>query len=319
MQIDFTTLQQRADRLKIRLGSCGICPRRCMVNRLKGEMGYCHSGADPIVASYCAHRGEEPAISGINGSGTIFFANCNMRCVFCQNHQISQNERLQRSNTINVEALATYMMELQKQGCHNINFVSPTHFVPQIVQALVLSVPQGFKLPLVYNTNAYDSVETLRELEGIIDIYLPDLKYSDDAMALKYSDAAAYVFYARNAIQEMYRQTGELSLDEYKIAMRGVIVRHLILPRGVAGSRQSLIWLAQEISKNITLSLMSQYYPTHRAVGFAEIKGRISRGEYDEVLAILDECGLENGWVQDMDAPESYLPDFNKEGHPFEN
>lgn len=319
MQIDFATLQQRATRLMSRLSSCDICPRRCMVDRLNGEAGYCHSEEQPMVAAYCAHRGEEPAVSGIYGSGTIFFANCNLRCVFCQNYQISQNWHMQHGNTISIEMLADHMIELQERGCHNINFVSPTHFVPQIVQALVLAVPRGLKLPLVYNTNGYDSLETLRELDGIIDIYLPDIKYADADMALKYSDAPAYVTIVRDAIQEMYRQTGNLLLDEHGIAFRGVIVRHLVLPHDIAGSRQSLNWLAHAVSADVSLSLMSQYHPVHLAHRFPEINRHISLREYNRVMAALDECGLENGWVQSAAAPESYLPDFGKDGHPFEN
>jgi putative pyruvate formate lyase activating enzyme len=319
MQIDLTTLQHRAARLIARLAACDICPRQCRVNRLNGELGYCHSGLLPIVSSYCGHGGEEPAISGTRGSGTIFFANCNLRCVFCQNYQISQNWEKQRSNVISIEKLADCMMELQEQGCHNISFVSPTHFVPQIVQALVLAMPRGLKLPLVYNTNGYDCLETLRELDGIIDVYLPDIKYSYDNMALKYSDAPAYVASMRTAIQEMYRQTGELMIDEHGIAMRGVIVRHLILPHGIAGSRQSLNWLAREVSLDVTVSLMSQYHPTHLANRFPEINRHISRREYDHALVALDKCGLENGWVQGMESSGNYLPDFSKEGHPFEN
>ncbi|MCL2707306.1 MAG: radical SAM protein [Dehalococcoidia bacterium] len=319
MQIDLTALQQRAERLYARLSACDICPRKCGVNRTNGELGYCHSGTQPIVASYCAHRGEEPAISGTNGSGTIFFANCNLRCVFCQNYQISQNWQYQQNNVISIEKLAHSMLDLQKQGCHNINFVSPTHFVPQIVQATAQAVAQGLTLPLVYNTSGYDSLEILHELDGIIDIYLPDIKYSDDSMAFKYSDAAAYVAIARSAIKEMHRQAGELILDGHGIARSGVIVRHLILPHGIAGSRQSLRWLAREVSPDITVSLMSQYHPTHLTLNHPEINRHISRHEYDNVLSVLDECGLENGWVQDMIAPENYLPDFDKEGHPFEN
>jgi putative pyruvate formate lyase activating enzyme len=175
MKISLDELRTRASRLNARLASCDICPRRCGVNRLKGESGYCHSGALPIVSSYCAHHGEEPALSGTHGSGTIFFANCNLRCVFCQNYQISQNWQNQKANEVSIETLAGYMQELQAKGCHNINLVSPSHFAAQIVAALAIAVPLGLRLPLVYNTNGYDSIETLRELDGVIDIYLPDI------------------------------------------------------------------------------------------------------------------------------------------------
>lgn len=318
MNISIVELLQRAERLTARLSACDICPRRCGVNRLKGELGFCHSGALPIVASYCAHRGEEPAISGTRGSGTIFFANCNLRCVFCQNYQISQEWQKQQANEVSVETLAGYMLELQAQGCHNLNLVSPSHFVPQILQALALAVPKGFNLPLVYNTNSYDRLETLRELDGVIDIYLPDIKYAADEMAQRYSQAPGYVASARQAIKEMYRQCGELRLDADDLARSGVIVRHLILPGNIAGSGELLDWLAQEVSLDVTVSLMSQYHPTHHATRFPEIDRHINQQEYDGVMAALDAAGLENGWVQDMDAPQNYLPDFDKEGHPFE-
>jgi putative pyruvate formate lyase activating enzyme len=318
MPIDIPELQARASRLTARLASCDICPRKCGVNRLEGESGFCHSGALPIVASYCAHNGEEPAISGTRGSGTIFFANCNLRCVFCQNYQISQNWRKQKANEVSIEKLAEYMLDLQAQGCHNINLVSPSHFVPQIVAALAMAVPKGLTLPLVYNTNAYDSIETLLELNGIIDIYLPDIKYANDKKAVRYSSAPNYSAISRQAIKEMFRQTGELLLDENEVAQRGVIVRHLILPENIAGSNEALNWLAQEVSPEVTISLMSQYHPTHHAARFPEIARHISQAEYDEVMRALEESGLENGWVQGMDAPQNYLPDFEKEGHPFE-
>jgi putative pyruvate formate lyase activating enzyme len=318
MKISLAELQTRAERLTARLEACDICPRKCGVNRLKGEMGYCHSGALPIVSSCCAHHGEEPALSGTRGSGTIFFANCNLRCVFCQNYQISQNWQNQKAGEMSVETLADYMLKLQAQGCHNINLVSPTHFAPQIVAALAIAVPLGLKLPLVYNTNGYDSLETLKELDGIIDIYLPDIKYASNENALKYSAAGDYAETARAAIKEMFRQTGELVLDGDDIARRGVIVRHLILPENIAGSAESLKWLAEDVSTEITISLMSQYHPTHRASLFPEINRHISQAEYDDVMQALEESGLENGWAQDMDAPQNYLPDFDKEGHPFE-
>jgi putative pyruvate formate lyase activating enzyme len=318
MNIDIAELQLRASRLTARLASCNICPRDCRVNRLNGELGYCHSGALPIVASYCAHRGEEPAISGTRGSGTIFFANCNLRCAFCQNYQISQDWRKQRTNEVSIERLAEIMLELQAQGCHNTNFVSPSHFAAQIVAALAIAVPKGLKIPLVYNTNAYDSLETLRELDGIIDIYLPDIKYASDAMAKRYSDADDYVSVSRSAIREMFRQTGELLLDDKEIARRGTIVRHLILPGDAAGSVDTLRWLAHEVSPEVTISLMSQYHPTHNAARFPEINRHITQAEYDAVLGAMEEAGLANGWVQGMEAPENYLPNFEKEGHPFE-
>jgi len=311
-------LGRRAERLEARLSSCDVCPRECQVNRLNGELGFCHSGRLPIVASFCAHRGEEPVLSGRNGSGTVFFGNCNLRCVYCQNHQISQNWEKQRSNEIDCHTLAQYMLYLQDElGCHNINFVSPSHFVPQLVRAVLEAVPLGLKLPLVYNTNSYDSIKTLKELDGIISIYLADLKYASDACASEFSQAPNYVAQSRQAIKEMYRQVGELVTDEIGIAQRGLIVRHLILPHRLAGSSESLTWLAKEVSTQITISLMSQYSPMHRAGEFPLISRRISLPEYEEVLKVIDRLRLENGWVQEMGTQETYVPDFEREGCPF--
>ncbi len=313
-----TELTRRAGRLTARLASCDICPRRCGINRLQGETGFCNSGALPIVSSYCAHHGEEPALSGTRGSGTIFFGNCNLRCVFCQNYQISQDAAGQKANEVSPERLADIMLALQAQGCHNINLVSPGHFVPQIVSALALAAPRGLTLPLVYNSNAYDSLETLRELEGIVDIFLPDLKYASNEHAVKYSHAPDYPSHARRAIREMFRQTGELITDDDEIAERGVIVRHLILPHDIAGTGESLRWLASEVSPDVTVSLMSQYHPTHHARDYPEICRHITAQEHAAAMQALEDAGLENGWVQEPEATENYLPDFARDGHPFE-
>jgi putative pyruvate formate lyase activating enzyme len=210
------------------------------------------------------------------------------------------------------------MLYLQDElGCHNINFVSPSHFVPQLVRAVLKAMPMGLKIPLVYNTNSFDSVKTLRELDGIISIYLPDLRYASDIWAEKFSQVSGYVAQAREAIKEMYRQVGELVVDEFGLAQQGLIVRHLILPNGLAGSEDSLAWLAGEISPAVTVSIMSQYSPQHRAQRISLLARMISVSEYEAVLGLLDELGLENGWVQEMGAAESYLPDFEREGHPF--
>ena len=312
-------LAHRARELEARLRACDICPRECGANRLAGETGFCHSGYLPIMAAVCAHRGEEPAISGDRGSGTIFFANCNMRCAYCQNHQISQNHRAQSKNQIDYHALAGHMLHLQDGlGCHNINLVSPSHFVPQIVKALLEAVPMGLHIPLVYNTSSYDSPDTLRALEGIISVYLADLRYASNRWGKKFSRVSDYVERARRAIKEMYRQVGNLAVDEGGVAQRGLIVRHLILPDGMAGSRESLAWLASEISPSLTVSIMAQYYPAHRALKIPELARKITAPEYEEVFGMLDELGIENGWVQEMDAPDTYRPDFAREGHPFE-
>ena len=214
--------------------------------------------------------------------------------------------------------LAERMLYLQDElGCHNINLVSPSHFVPQLVQAVLEAVPMGLKIPLVYNTSSFDSVKTLEELDGVIDIYLADLRYASDRWAKKFSQAPGYVGRAREAIKEMYRQVGELVMDESGLARRGLIVRHLILPNGLAGSEDSLTWLAGEISPTVTVSLMSQYLPLHRALRIPWLAREISLSEYNAVVTLLDRLGLENGWVQEMGSAEYYLPDFEREGHPF--
>ncbi len=214
-------LEHRLQKLEARLAACDICPRKCGVNRLNDELGFCRSGKFPIVSTVCSHRGEEPAISGIRGSGTIFFSNCNLRCVYCQNYQISQNWHNQAGNITDCHSLAEKILYLQDElHCHNINFVSPSHFVPQLVRAVFEAIPMGLRIPLVYNTNSYDSWETLKELDGIIDIYLPDIKYASDQCAVKYSQAPDYVAISRVAMREMYRQVGDLIVDENGVAVR---------------------------------------------------------------------------------------------------
>jgi putative pyruvate formate lyase activating enzyme len=311
-------LQRRAEKLKARLESCDICPQKCGVNRLEDKRGFCHAGWRPIISSYCAHKGEEPALSGTRGSGTIFFGNCNMRCVYCQNYQISQKRRRMRGKEMEIQTLARQLIYLQDElHCHNINFVSPSHFVPQIVRAVYEAVPMGLKIPLVYNTGGYDSLDTLKALDGIIDIYLPDIRYASDKIAEQFSQASDYVKHVRAGIKEMYRQVGNLVVDKKGIAIRGMIVRHLILPERLAGSEDSLTWLAKEISPEVGISIMAQYYPTHHAGRFPALSRMITKAEYSEVLALLEKLGMENGWIQEMSAPDSYQPDFEHEGHPF--
>jgi len=312
-------LARRAEVLEARLASCGICPRVCGINRLQGQTGFCHSASLPIVASYCAHLGEEPPLSGTKGSGTIFFGNCTMRCVYCQNHQISQDSKKQQSNEISISKLAEQMLYLQDSGCHNINLVTPTHFVPQVLRALMAAVPKGLNLPLVYNTSGYDSIDVLRMLEGIVDIYLPDLRYASGQAANDFSGTPDYPDRARECIKEMYRQVGDLVVDEAGVAQRGLIVRHLILPNRLAGSKELLTWLASEVSPSVTVSIMAQYYPAHRALSIPALARKITLPEYSEVVAWVNQLGLENGWLQEIEAAENYLPDFERGGHPFDS
>lgn len=289
-------LAQRVQEAYQMLEGCRVCPRNCGVNRLKGEQGFCQSGLLPVVSSCNSHHGEEPPISGCRGSGTIFLANCNLRCVFCQNYPISQ---LGVGNEVTVEELAGMMLKLQKKGCHNINFVTPTHFTPQILHAIELAVRDGLNIPLLWNTNGYESVEMLRLLDGVISIYLPDAKYINPQMAQKYSNAPLdYPEVNLSALKEMWRQTGSLIVDEQGIAQKGMIIRHLVLPEGIAGTKQVLKMLAQEISKNVHISLMSQYFPANKAASYPSINRRITKQEYDDALKWLEQEGLCEGWIQ---------------------
>lgn len=311
-------LKRRAEALEKRLASCDLCPHKCDINRFKGEQGFCHSGTLPVVDTVCQHLGEEPPLSGTRGSGTVFFGNCNLRCVYCQNHQISQDQRRMRGKEMDFETLAQKLLYLQNElSCHNINFVSPSHFVPQILRSLLEAIPMGLKLALVYNTSGYDSVETIKNLNGIIDIYLPDLRYASNDIAKRFSQAPGYVENARACIKEMYHQVGNLVMDENGIARRGLIVRHLILPDKTAGSKESITWLAEELTPQVCVSIMAQYYPAHHAARFPSLSRGITKIEYDDVVNLLDKLGMENGWIQDMSAPDSYRPDFERKNHPF--
>ncbi len=309
-------LKKRAEILEGFLHACRVCPRVCGVNRSRGEHGFCRSGRLPVVASYCAHFGEEPVLVGSGGSGTIFLGNCNLRCVYCQNHDISQRENASELQAVDDGDLARIMLGLQNSGCHNINFVSPTHFVPQIVQALLIAVREGLSIPLVYNSNGYDSIEVLRLLDGIIDIYLPDIKYSDDRMAMKYSGSQNYAGHSRSALKEMFRQVGILETNAQGIARRGMIIRHLVLPEDIAGTKESLDFIASSISRYVTVSIMSQYHPTHKSSLYPELNRYISAHEYGKAVRCLEEANIENGWAQDLISRDIYLPDFDK-ANPF--
>jgi len=295
--ISDTELQERIEAAYQLLESCRVCPRECGVNRLKNDkLGFCRSGLNPVISSVSPHHGEEPPLSGTKGSGTIFFTNCNLRCVYCQNYPISQMGTGAERTT---GELACQMLWLQEQGCHNVNLVTPTHFVPQILKAIGIALERGFRLPLVYNTSGYDSLESLKLLDGIVDIYLPDMRYSDDPTSLKYSIAPHYPEINRAAVKEMYRQVGNLVVDENGIAKRGLIIRHLILPCGLSGTERIMKFLAEEISKDVYISLMSQYFPAYKAHEFKELSRRITAEEYEKAYQIMQKYGLENGWVQE--------------------
>jgi len=277
------------------LSPCEVCPRKCGVKRLEGERGFCRSDEEVIVSSYNAHFGEEPPLSGNLGSGTIFFTNCNLKCVYCQNYPISQ---LRNGNKVNLSELAKIMLALQKRKCHNINLVTPTHFVPQILKSLKSAIKMGLHIPIVYNTSGYDSVNTLKLLDGVVDIYLPDARYADNEIALKYSSAPGYFEIMKKALKEMHRQVGDLVRDKIGVACSGLIVRHLVLPEGLSDTRRIMRFIAREISPHTYISLMAQYFPAYQAEQFPLLSRRINREEYREAFQAFQEEGLENGWFQ---------------------
>lgn len=274
-------LQQRAEALHQLMIECRICPNECMAKRTEGETGDCHSTDEVIISSVGPHFGEEPPLVGINGSGTIFFTNCNLSCEFCQNYDISHFGRGERIST---SELASAMLQLQIRGCHNINLVTPTHFTPQIVDALILAVEKGLELPIVYNCGGYESVETLKLLEDIVDIYMPDIKYSIDENALKYSGVLNYWETVKLAVKEMHRQVGDLKISKRGITQRGLLVRHLVLPNDVAGSKAVIDFIADEISSDTYLNIMDQYRPTYQAYKYPKLDRQITASEYKEVV-----------------------------------
>src|SRR6185503_11552353 len=315
-------LIRRVEALEALLERCTICPRDCFNNRLQDEIAACYSGRLPIVSSYTPHFGEEPALVGTSGAGNIFFGNCNLRCVYCQNYQISQTHKEQIKNEVSHERLAKMMLELQGRGCHNINFVSPTHFAPQMARAILVAAEKGLDVPIVYNTNAYDSVAVLQLLDRVVDIYLPDLKYAEDEAGYLYSKVRSYKEYSRLAISEMFRQTGdELVFDERGLLQRGLIIRLLVLPNDIGGIRESLEWIRDTLSPRVAISVMAQYYPTHQAATSKRhilLSGRITETEWLRAVSALEEMGIDQGWMQEFDgAAYYYRPDFTNPETPF--
>ncbi|MGB7070671.1 MAG: radical SAM protein [Pyrinomonadaceae bacterium] len=317
-------LRDRVEQLEAHLRSCTVCPKNCGNDRWNDEIAACYSGRLPIVSSYTAHFGEEPCLSGKRGAGNIFFGNCNLRCVYCQNYQISQTWKEQKKNEITHERLAEMMLELQDRGCHNIGFVSPTHFAPQMARAVLIAAEKGLRLPIVYNTNAYDSIEVLRLLEGIVDIYLPDLKYSDSGVGFQYSKVRDYKEYARAAIKEMHRQMGdELVFGQDSLLKRGLMIRLLVLPNDIAGIEENLRWIREELSPKTGISLMAQYYATNKAATddrYILLSRRISEGEWFQAVSLLEELGMEEGFMQEYEsASHYYRPDFTDMKKPFKD
>jgi putative pyruvate formate lyase activating enzyme len=314
-------LAHRVEALEQLLSSCTVCPLDCGNNRLNDELARCYSGRLPIVSSYTAHFGEEPPLTGTRGAGNIFFGNCNLRCVYCQNYQISQAHKQQIKNQVTHERLAEMMLELQARGCHNINFVSPTHFAPQMARAILIAAEKGLRLPIVYNTNAYDSVEVLQLLDGIVDVYLPDLKYAEDEAGYLYSKVPNYRNVSRAAIAEMYRQMGDQPIYENGLLKRGLVIRLLVLPNDIGSLRESLQWIRDELSAGVAVSLMAQYYPTNVAgtnARYVLLSRRINESEWLQAASALEELGMEEGWMQEYDgAAFYYRPDFDDADTPF--
>lgn len=292
MKQDKEFLKKLSERLEKALeisSNCELCLRKCHVNRLKAEKGFCKTGRNAVVSSFGPHFGEEKVLVGRFGSGTIFFTHCNLACVFCQNYDISQ---LGKGNEVSAQELADIMLELQRMGCHNINLVSPTHCVAQILEALLIAFEEGSKIPIVYNTGGYDSVDTLKLLDGIVDIYMPDIKYGDDERGMRYSSAPNYFFVANSAVKEMYRQVGDLKTDDSGIAVKGLLVRHLVLPNDLAGTEKVMEFLATEISTETFVNIMDQYRPLHKAFRYPELSRSITQFELRKAVEIALSHGL---------------------------
>ncbi len=288
------------------LQKCEICPHKCKIDRTKNQVGRCKSKDTVKVAIASIHNFEEPCISGRNGSGTVFFSNCNLSCEFCQNYEISQQGL---GKEISIERLAEIFIEQQLRGADNINLVSPTSYAVQIIEAIKIAKNNGLKIPIIYNTNGYENVETLKLLEGYIDVYLPDLKYAENDLAKKYSKIENYFEIATSAIKEMYRQVGENEYDENGIIKKGIIIRHLILPNHTENSKKVLKWIAENMPENITVSVMAQYFPTYKAKEIKDINRKITKYEYQKIENYLYSLDLENGYIQEMgNNEEIYVP-----------
>lgn len=291
------------------LEECRLCHYNCNINR-NTSLGFCKCKALPKVALANVHNWEEPCISGIRGSGTVFFSGCNLKCVFCQNYEISHNNF---GKEISINRLSEIFLELQGKNVHNINLVSPTPYVPQIIEAIKIARKNGLSIPIIYNTNSYENLETIKSLDGYIDIYLPDLKYYDDEIAIKYSKAKDYFKVASLAISEMVKQVGSARFDEKKIMQKGVIVRHLIIPGQILQTKRILDWIKRKLPTDTYISIMAQYFPAYKAKDFSEINHKISKQEYNFVTSMLR--NFENGYIQELgEHEEEYVPDFNLKG-----
>lgn len=279
------------------LDRCNICPHNCNINRNVGKIGRCRATDKIKIALYSSHNFEEPCVSGEKGSGTVFFSNCNLNCVFCQNYEISQ---LGKGNEITIEELAKIFLIQQEKGVENINLVTPTSYVPQIIEAIKIAKKEGLNIPIVYNTNGYENIETIKMLEGYVDIYLPDLKYAENKLAKEYSKIDNYFEIATKAIKEMVKQVGVPKFDENGIMKNGVMVRHLVLPNNVENSKKVLKWLVKNLPKEIYISIMAQYFPTYKAKEIEKINRKLTNEEWREIEDYIQYLGIENGYVQEL-------------------
>lgn len=294
------------------LKSCRLCPRNCAVNRLEGNVGFCKSGRDVKIARVSLHQWEEPCISGTNGSGTVFFSNCNLQCSFCQNHQISTEGV---GKQISIERLSEIFLEQQQRGAHNINLVTPTHYVPQIIEALKIAKSRGLNLPIIYNTNSYENIETIRSLKGYIDVYLPDLKYFNNKYSCKYSNCPGYFAHATQAIEEMFSQVGELTINSDGLIEKGVIIRHLMLPGLLFDSKKIVDYIYNTFGNSVYISIMNQYTPMPKINKHAEINKPLNPKHYDSLIDYCISLGIKNAFIQeDETCSESFIPDFDLTG-----
>ena len=291
------------------LEKCEICPHRCGINRNNNQIGRCKSKDSIKIALYSTHDFEEPCISGSKGSGTVFFSNCNMNCIFCQNYEISQ---LGKGKEISIENLAEIFLKQQEKEVHNINLVTPTSYAYQIIEAIKIAKNKGLKLPIVYNTNGYENVETIKALEGYVDVYLPDLKYAENELANRYSKVNNYFEIATEAIQEMIRQVGTPKFDSDGIIQKGVIIRHLVLPNQIENSKKVLTWIKTNLPDNIYVSIMAQYFPTYKAKYDEEINRKLTQEEWQEIEKYIEKIGIENGFIQELgEHEEEYVPNWD--------
>ena len=292
-----------------KMKKCEICPHNCKVNRLEGEVGRCKCSDKIKIALASVHHFEEPCISGKNGSGTVFFSNCNLSCMFCQNYEISQEGK---GIEISIDELSDIFIKQQEKGVHNINLVTPTMYVYQIIEAIKIARGKGLNIPIIYNSNGYENVQTIKDLEGYIDVYLPDLKYYDNDLGLKYSGINNYFEYSSKAIFEMYNQVGSPKFDKDGNIIKGLMIRHLVLPNNINNSKKVLNWIKENINEDVYINIMAQYFPTYKAKEIKELNRKLSKKEYEEIENYVYELDIKNGYMQELgEHEEEYVPDFN--------